>query len=126
MTRQMVQHMSFPMEEQRSFQQHSSNFTAILENGQVRIFGECVHACTLSKYKPPYTTFSGNIFNINDKNDWWLFLALVILHKLVHCFEPVHVDPQEDYLLYYSPVNARRREDTSLERVFEQGEILEI
>jgi hypothetical protein len=126
MTRQVIQHMSFSVEEQRSFQQHSSNFTAILENGQVRIFGECVHACTLSKYKPPYTTFSGNIFNINNKNDWWLFLALVILHKLVHCFEPVHVDPQEDYLLYYSPVNARRREDTSLERVFEQGEILEI
>jgi hypothetical protein len=127
MTRQMVRDLPFPTEEQRSLlQQYLSNFSAFLEKGQVIVDYEPVNACTLSTFVPPFSTFSRNIFDVNDENDQCLFVGLVILHELVHCVEPVHVDLEKDHLLYCSPVVARRREGALSETLFEQGEIFEM
>jgi hypothetical protein len=127
MTRQMIQHMPFPAEEQRTLlQQHLKKFAAVVYNGQVKHNNKPVYAFTASKHEDPYIAFSLNIFDINDDNDRWLFVACIVLHELVHVFEPDHVDLQDSQLLYCSPVNTRRRVNASLERVFEQGEIFEI
>ena len=50
---------------------------------------------------------------------------MVILHELMHCFEPEYVDFEDEELLYCSSVDARRF-DASLERVFEQGKTFEM
>lgn len=126
-TRELVGRMPVPTQNQQLLlHQHIQNFTAVLFNDQVIVDGKPSNACTYAKREPPFTAFSRNIFDITDDNDRWFFVAMGILHELVHCFEPVHVDLEDNFLLYCSPVNTRRQEDVSLGRVFEQGEIFEI
>jgi hypothetical protein len=67
----------------------------------------------------------GTFFNIDNDNDRWFFVSVVILHELVHCFEPLHIDLELNHLLYCSPVNVQQLQDSSLERIYEQGEIFE-
>jgi hypothetical protein len=44
----------------------------------------------------------------------------------VHCFEPVHIDLEDEHISYCSPVDAQQLEDGSFERMYEQGEIFEM
>jgi hypothetical protein len=126
MIRRMVEHMALPTEGQLSLlQQHLNNFSVRLVNHQLCIGNTATSAYTLATIQNPYTALSINVFDINDDNDRWLFVPMNILHEFVHCFEPVHVDLEDQKLLFCFFVNGRNVEE-SKRRTFEQGEIFEI
>lgn len=73
----------------------------------------------------PYIRVSNNVFDIDDDNDRWLFVAVNTLHELVHRFEPVDIDLQEAGFLFYSFVKSQHIQE-AVQRTFERGEIFEI
>jgi hypothetical protein len=126
MMRRMVEHMPLPTAEQRSLlQQHLNKFDVFLDNHQLYIGTTATSAITSTTIQEPYIRISHNVFDINDDNDRWFFVAMNILHELVHCFEPVHVDLQEIKFLFCSFVNGQHLPE-AVQRTFEQGEIFEI
>jgi hypothetical protein len=126
MIRRMVEHMPLPTAEQRSLlQQHLNKFVVFLENHQLYIGTTATSANTSATIPEPYIRISHNVFHINDDNNRWFFVAVNILHELVHCFEPVHVDLEHIKLLFCSFVNGQHLREP-VQRTFEQGEIFEI
>lgn len=126
MTRRLVKQMSLPTEDQRSLlQQHLQRFSVFLRNHQLHGTANPASAITKATLENPMIEFSNNICDVVDDNDRWLFVAVNILHELVHCFEPVTVDLAKDNILFCLLVNGHHLQD-AVTMTFEQGEIFEI
>ncbi len=122
----MIQQMSLSTTGERSLlQQHLNTFSVYFENHQIYLEITPVSACTMATSSNPSIKFSHNVFDINNDNDRWLFVAVNILHELVHCFEPVHVTLEENKLLFCSLTNGEHLQDAA-RITFEHGEIFEM
>ncbi len=118
--------MSLPTAGERSLlQQHLNTFSVYLENQQIYLEIIPVSVCNMATSSNSSIKFSHNVFDINNDNDRCLFVAVNILHELVHCFEPVHVTLEENKLLFCSLTNGQHLQDAA-RSTFEQGEIFEV
>ena len=126
MTRRLVQQMPLPTEGERSLlQQHIQRFSVFLRNCQLFVGTNKSSAQTTALWSDPMIEFSKNVFDVTDDNDRRLFLAINILHELVHCFELVTVDLCDCGILFSLWTNDPHLQEP-VTRTFEQGEIFEI
>ncbi|CAF0987217.1 unnamed protein product [Rotaria magnacalcarata] len=101
-TRRMVKRMPVPTEEEQLFLY--ANTKALI---QLQI------------------EFSNHIFIIDDDNSRLLFVCAVILHELVHIFEPTNIDLEKEFRLFCEVFNTQRRSADPPKATYEVGEIFE-
>jgi hypothetical protein len=101
MTCSMVKQMPVPTEEQQLLlKQKMKQLVVIVYNKKLVINGEILYAFTDTAIEPADIFISHHVFDVANYNMRLLFISEVILHELVHVFEPIHVNLQKDHRLF--------------------------
>ncbi|CAM4927519.1 unnamed protein product [Rotaria socialis] len=124
-TRRTVKRMPVPTEEEQlCMKQHTKLFTAVLRSDRINYAGQVLYANTKALIQLQFE-FSNHIFIIDDDNSRLLFVCAVILHELVHIFEPTHIDLEKEFRLFCEVFNTQRRSADPPKATYEVGEIFE-